>query len=193
VSLPAGWHITAHSSEITAGSGDDVWVRGMSTEVDEDAGAGRFRDAHYDGRRWRFLPDPPRGYEVDKIAVVGPDTWAALHSESPSGAYTVILARWDGHTWVRCSSPIRMGFDNVAMVADGQGGIWLLNEKFVGHWNRRHWNVAELPDTLPRTASVSDLAHVPGTTAIWGVGEYGTDGYGELPFIETTGSLSPSR
>jgi hypothetical protein len=196
VRLPSGWHITVNSSEITAGAANDVWVRGMSTGVDEFTGAGRFRDAHYDGRRWRFLPKPPRGYAVAKIAVAGRHTWAALTPEN--GASTVVLARWNGHRWVRRSSPVHMHALD-AMIGDGRGGLWLLTTdgeyQNVGHWNRRQWSVFELSQELTaRTATVHALAHVPGTTAIWGVGQFGTNNTrDEQPFIETTGSLSPGN
>ncbi|MEU8246706.1 hypothetical protein [Nonomuraea sp. NPDC048916] len=198
VKLPAGWHITSGSSAVTAGSGDDVWVLGMSTKVDEWVGDGRFRDARYDGGRWHFLPRPPKGYTVTRNAVVDGETWAVLTRPQPDATFIaplVVLARWDGRRWARSSSPIRM-WDRVQAVAgDGRGGLWLLTDaaehQYVWHWDRSRWNVLELSHPLTaRTATVHALAHVPGTTTVWGVGQFGAnDSRDEQPFIETTGPL----
>jgi hypothetical protein len=192
--LPAGWKVADIDTKITAGASGDLWVKAMCTRLDEGGATGTIRDAHYDGHRWTFLPSPPHGYTMDRIAVLGHDAWAILDRlSSTSTADRLVVARWTGTRWAPATPPLNLAVAQPAdLTGDGHGGLWVLADAAeygeTDHWDGSRWAVHRLPHPLHEpTATVQALAHVPGGSTIWGVGRYGAnDDDDGRPFIETT-------
>jgi hypothetical protein len=89
--------------------------------------------------------------------------------------------RWNGSTWRRVALDTPVASMLGPISADGHGGIWieaqstertqawLLHRSASGAWTR---------NTLRSASLVGDIARLPGTTSMWGVGAYFNTGGG---------------
>ncbi len=181
------------TGDLAAGPAQDVWTDGViCSKTDENT------VWHYDGHRWTGLRPPPlaHGWNVDGITVIGQDTSVTVDDDDPStaGDGHTKTYRWTAGAWRQLPDP--GGYAQRGMVGDGHGGIWVLGPRVdaygdpattrIRHWDGHRWSEQALP--TPPSGPTSDLralAHVPGTSAVWGVG---TDA-GDHPLIEAAGPL----
>ncbi|MEU8799336.1 hypothetical protein [Spirillospora sp. NPDC048819] len=175
-------------------SARDIWAVGAQRST----GCGDRTVAHYDGRRWSAvptgdalppdIPQPDEGgpYQCvhlrDVLATSRRDVWVAgFVYRSDGGDHNeeqAVLAHWDGTTWRREDVPGRHIPERLA--SDGRGGLWTIgwgdpygptpeSTPLMHRAADGTWRTATI-DTGGRTAEITELALVPGTRSLWGVG-----------------------
>ncbi|MCW2917826.1 MAG: hypothetical protein JWN52_5894 [Actinomycetia bacterium] len=146
---------------------------------------GRFV-ARYNGHAWSLVktPDIPGTWEDTPEynavhAQSSKDVWVVGGRQittSTDGQVAPIALHWNGTEWQRFDGPL--GAHNLAglysVVPDGKGGIWGTRGSFYEgdpvHLVGGKWTATALPKVKGKAVSVEKLAHVPGTTSIWGAG-----------------------
>ncbi|TDD21537.1 hypothetical protein E1287_40510 [Actinomadura sp. KC06] len=178
----------------SAVSARDIWAVGATRST----GCGDRTVAHYDGRRWRSvpvgdalppdIPQPDEGgpYQCvhlrDVLATSRHDVWVTgnlyrsdgteQHEERP------VLAHWDGRTWR--SQEIPGTWIPNRLASDGRGGLWITGwddssgptpeaTPLMHRAADGTWRTATI-DAAGRPARIRELALIPGTRSLWGVG-----------------------
>ncbi len=92
---------------VAALSSKDVWIVGTSTW-------------HWDGAHWRNIPAVAGGgAELEGVSVVGPDDVWAVGEQG-------FIARWEGKTWARISSPISALYIGFSAPAAAGRATWFV-------------------------------------------------------------------
>ncbi len=178
--VPSGTALTA----LSAKSKTNVWVGGTYSP---DGLAEYPIVVHYDGKTWARVTAPAGSWGVPANqnvmqaleAVSATSVWA-LRSQNAS-----YLLHYNGKTWQQIHLPNLA--EPLSLADDGHGGVWV---GFSGspkkatylHWNGAKWAYAYGPARSGAT-TVNGLAHIPGTTKVWGVGGTAKSGV-QLPFTE---------
>ncbi|MGP4022377.1 hypothetical protein [Actinomadura sp. 3N407] len=178
----------------SAVSARDIWAVGS----DRSTGCGDRTVAHYDGRSRRAVPtgdalppdvpQPDEGgpYQCvhlrDVLATSRRDVWVTGSVYRSDGAdhseERPVLAHWDGRTWRGEDVPGRWLPERLA--SDGRGGLWIAGSDdpygptpedtpLTHRAADGTWRTAAI-DAGGRTARIRDLALIPGTRSLWGVG-----------------------
>ena len=127
---------------------------------------------HFNGRSWRPVTAKAlSGLAFPDIrAFTRDDIWAtAIAGRSNSPAW---LVHFNGAQWTRIAVPLKVVLDRI--VADGQGGLWLTAVGLTGRPFVVHRMASGRWSRTPISTFQFDLALVPGTTSLWGVGTAAT-------------------
>jgi hypothetical protein len=169
------WRGNANGLE-TAGavSASDIWAIGGLLTPDSTI-------EHFNGRSWRPVTAKAlSGLSFHYITAFNRnDIWASATSATSN--VPVFLVHFNGTRWTRFELPWKV--DVYSVVGDGRAGLWMN-----GLGPTRKPFVSQ-PYVVHRTASgrwsrtaigtfLFDLALVPGTTSLWGVGSVATRGTG---------------
>lgn len=142
--------------------------------------------------QWTITPSPSRGTGgstlLDVAALSPTDAWAVgswtdrIDSEhlTPSPP---LIEHWDGTAWTEVPSPDLGEGEGGALntvVAISPSDVWAAGDQdhaagettsLIEHWDGSAWNVVPGPAQPEHTSmSIGDLARVPGTSTLWGVG-----------------------
>lgn len=181
----------------SAVSPTDIWAL-MNAGVSGSGGA----LTRWNGSQWAHVPLPS--------ALTASATLYSVYAHSDSDVWVGgkakrtgngVVAHWDGATWttdtfgpVKNFSPDAL----VQMVSDGQGGIWALASCTLGscwrlwHYTGGQWHGPVQPSINGASMFVAELAHVPGTTAVWAAGG-STTGTVSGGFIALQGTVPAPR
>ncbi|HEY7147339.1 MAG TPA: hypothetical protein VH637_24080 [Streptosporangiaceae bacterium] len=161
----------------SATSRHNVWAWGY------DQRRGRWVSLHFNGRKWRVIGLPagllPAGRTVlpeQMLARSRKNVWGTVYAASGSTRGPVVLVHWNGHHWRRVTRGLPAGGLAGPMAPDGHGGLWLAAMRpggagYLAHYRHGHWYEAAVPAAA---VSVSALAHIPGTSWLWGAATAGT-------------------
>jgi hypothetical protein len=149
----------------SAVSASDIWALGGTLAPDTTV-------EHFNGRSWRPVADRAlSGLSFQRIRAFGRnDIWVSATLATSN--LPAFLVHFNGTHWTRFVLPWKVDVYDIA--ADGHGGLWLnglgpRNQPFVvhrtasGRWSR-----------TPIGTFLFDLALIPGTTSLWGVGSAAT-------------------
>ncbi|TDB84941.1 hypothetical protein [Actinomadura sp. 7K534] len=160
---------------------DDMWLIGTPDETDRTVVA-----YHWDGQTWTSVPwhEPSSGGTgiSDMIALSPTDAWATGTDYRTSPA-TPVLMHWDGTAWTSVTPP--SGLNALTRIVKGEDGtLWALGHSLdepakpgllrysAGTWER-------VPTTaVPNRTNIyaTALAVVPGTGALWTLGDVNIGG-----------------
>jgi hypothetical protein len=146
----------------SAVSPSDIWATGGMTTPENTI-------LHFNGRAWRPVTAKAlSGLQFQDIrAFSRTNVWASA-TPATGNVLPGFLVHFNGAQWTRIRIPWRVLAD--ALAPDGRGGIWvaalgLTNQPYVlhrtasGRWSR-----------TPVSTFLLDLALIPDTTSLWGVG-----------------------
>jgi hypothetical protein len=136
---------------------------------------------HYNGHAWTAVPSaaPVLGDTQlnDILAVAKDSVWVSGIAPASGAEGRLVLAHWNGKRWARFLAPWQVQ-QSERFAPDGAGGIWIpvvtggvspatwiLHLSRTGTWTRTR--IAAGPGA---GVGVGDLALVPGTTTLWGIG-----------------------
>jgi hypothetical protein len=154
-------------------SGTQGWAVGMNDL--------RGSVLRWDGSTWRSVPIPahtvPEGGTFGLASVlalsptnvwaVGAIVWPVENREESEP----VALRWDGTRWTKVDVP-GTGFGLGGLAPDGCGGVWM--RTYQGgellHYRAGRWTKAELPNVAETDLVGAQLANVPGTAKMLGVG-----------------------
>jgi hypothetical protein len=139
---------------VAARSATDAWAVGQAQSSGFTV---RPVIEHWDGRKWRLMPNPPvpalTGLSGVTVAADG-EAWAVGSSfnNSPDG----LVLHWTGRTWLRSATPkTSTGVNLEGVIAVSSGNVWAVGTAFTGngpyraytlHWNGRQWVSVSVPD-----------------------------------------------
>ncbi|MFB4314903.1 hypothetical protein [Actinomadura sp. 21ATH] len=159
-----------HVTSATSG-----WATGIDTEF-------RPRIWRWNGKVWNASPLPfSAPGHFGGIVQLGPgNVWAVgaeVYKDDPDGddLYRSFALRWNGKAWSRVAMPAYgLWLDRPA--PDGHGGVWMVaGEKLVNH-RAGKWTAVVQPSTPENRTTLANIANVPGTGTMLGVGSIHDDG-----------------
>jgi len=127
------------------------------------------------GGRWVAMPGPAT---ADPVVITGmdasarDDVWAVGFSDPAVGPTRPIAEHWDGSRWsvVPMPAPDRGGRVS-AVAARGPRDAWAVgwagSRPLIERWNGRAWRMTPSPTVA---GSLTGVAVVPGSRAVWAVG-----------------------
>jgi hypothetical protein len=167
-------------------SARNMWAVGPTTATAGKAGSKQVYIAmHWNGKKWAALRLPklapvngaawsPRGI----VALGAGNVWV---NEVPQGGLggepgpqDTVLLHWNGKTWSRAAKD--SGLDLDAMTRDGTGGLWLSGSDattqagFLVHYAGGKFTRQAAPTESGYDGVAGQLAQVPGSTSVWGIG-----------------------
>lgn len=183
----SGWHIKfvpgAGIMSASAVSSSDIW--GV---IDNRYGTGAsYSVVRWNGTSWQTATAPSLpsgGFLRTILARSDGNVWVG--GVQPTGAG--LAAHWNGTTWTVVDLPpiSTMGVDDLlTLTRDGTGGMWALGVCDCGpayrlwHESGGKWLGPYLPSISGDPQWVTDLAYVPRTTSVWGVGGRYINGTGQ--------------
>ena len=207
--VPYGLHFNGHAWQPFTTSGHDGFAAESAVSPSDiwglmNAGASGSGGAltRWDGSRWAHVPLPS--------ALTASATLYSVYAQSDSDVWVGgkakktgdgVVAHWNGTTWSTGTfGPVRNFAEDalVQMVSDGQGGIWALASCTLGscwrlwHYTGGRWQGPVQPRINGASMFVAELAHVPGTTAVWAAGG-STSGSVSGGFIALQGTVPAPR
>ncbi|MFC6933857.1 hypothetical protein ACFQHO_28235 [Actinomadura yumaensis] len=182
---------TTELTSIAAGSAENVWIAGVTSD---GQGAAVPFTLRWDGTRWQRndLSGPYR--DVRLGAVTRRHAWAFTTAGSwQQGTEERRLWRFARGGWSAVADVPHVGGgarpEYVRPVLDGRGRVWTpgagAGRSCYQHWDGTEWRTVYGPerDAAARCV-VHDLVRVPGTRSLWAVGEDETNA---RPFAERWG------
>ncbi|MFB4312135.1 hypothetical protein [Actinomadura sp. GTD37] len=127
-----------------------------------------------EGSGWTARDLPDIRTVVDDVQGTGAtDVWAvgSRPSESGTGPWRPVVARFDGTAWTWAPTPaLPSGVTNIAEVLPlAPDDVWVAAADHVAHWDGDGWTVTASP------GPVSDIA-VDGSGTLWAATPYGAEG-----------------
>jgi hypothetical protein len=175
-------------------SWNDIYAVGPTVASAGGSSFGPARDVlmRWNGKAWSSVKFPGlRMTKAEQFAPVGvvatrtDGVWITGDVQRASGGGQVLrhrLLHWTGKRWQVFGSPVSLGL----ITTDGAGGLWMTDlttgapESFV-HFGGGAWQLTAVPlppSPVPAPAALmSSITVIPGTTSVWAVGTFVTDGY----------------
>lgn len=137
---------------------------------------------HFNGKKWRAIRLPakllPPGHTVlpeQMLARSRDSVWGTVYAAAGGSRGPVILLHWNGRRWRRVRGQLPAGSLTGPIAPDGHGGLWLSAQRpggtsFLAHYRHGTWTQSAVPGS---PVTVTALALVPGTRALWGSGTAG--------------------
>ena len=175
-------------------SAADMWAVGPTTATAGDAGPQQVYIAmHWNGKKWaavslpKLAPVNGAAWSPAGIVALGPgNVWV---SEVPQGGLAgtpgpqdTVLLHWDGKTWSQAAEDT--GLDLNGMTGDGTGGLWLYGSDattqadYFVHYAGGTFTPQAVPAQSGYNGVVGEIAQVPGSTSVWGIGSLNATGNG---------------
>jgi len=171
-------------------SAKDVWAVGY--ELDEDR-RHRMLVLHWNGARWRVVPTPGVGEElestlVDVEALSPTDVWAVGTATGWPLTGRTLTLHWDGQRWTRVESPNPstegLGSNLVGVAASSADEVWAVGDydpsgtfgmqPLAERWDGASWSVVPTP-AVPEDAMLGSLG-IAAADDVWAVGYRTVDG-----------------
>lgn len=176
----ASMQISTRVTNIDMGSARRGWVVG---------GEGQPYILRWTGKRWQNVPTPQYS---DAEKHHGGDLWLnSVVDVSPNNAFAVgtifwydpdtaeertqeIALHWNGRAWKKVAVPARFTYLH-GLAKDGMGGFWMRpgNWDTLVNYRAGKWTTVAAPSP---DGMLTQLANVPGTSSMLGVGSVSTDG-----------------
>lgn len=142
---------TGRLSDVTATSGDDIWVVGNATRAVGEAGDDAADDGfllHYDGTGWQRRPMPSAfGDSVYEARFDAVDSGGFLLTASLQNLNAPRMAHWDGARWTALPE-LPDGHRATDVRAFAADDIWVLGGQGTAHhWDGVRWTATKLPIT----------------------------------------------
>jgi Protein of unknown function (DUF2510) len=194
---PQAAHQAAHAKAATASPRSvtqyDNELAGVSADSATDAWAvggdqGPYITLHWNGTSWtKIRPTRPSpNSELFAVSAISPsDAWAVgnvVGSQPNSGSAWIL--RWNGTTWVRVTSPMPHGADDVLLAgvtAVSASDVWAVGSSSNSkgdfapvalHWNGTSWSIVPTPQL--NLGLLNAVTAVSASDA-WAVGTYGAN------------------
>jgi hypothetical protein len=139
--------------------------------------------AHWNGKAWAAAPVQPTlpaGANLASIlAARGGHVWIGGGATNAKGGTTEFAAELTGSTWTVSTLPATATSNDYAltsMAPDGHGGIWAaaggiaISKVRIWHLTSGAWTGPSSPSFGGSRRTLFQLAAVPGTSSVWGVG-----------------------
>lgn len=170
-------------SEVSAGN---IWAA-LGTPQLFAAGGGVGANApavdHWNGKAWSVAPVQPTGLPSGAnlssiLAVKGGHVWIGGGATNSKGGTSEFAAELTGSTWTATTLPATASakdFALTSMAPDGHGGIWAaaggvaVSKVRIWHRTGGAWTSSS-PAFGSSERTLFQLAAVPGTSSVWGVG-----------------------
>jgi hypothetical protein len=165
---------------VSADSSGDVWAVGAheppTTTRGHEETALRPLVVHWDGTRWRTLPDPARRLgEIDHVVALAPDDVWVASGENRYGR--PIVAHWDGSAWTRIRAPFGPRDPIAGFTASSATDAWAVGgyrragrtHTLAAHWNGRSWAIVPTPD-LNDDSTLTDVV-TASPDDVWALGQ----------------------
>ncbi|WP_433332334.1 hypothetical protein [Spirillospora sp. CA-294931] len=140
----------------------------------------------WNGKQWKQVPTPHFppgnwGIETSLTSVVAPspnNVWAVgiRQSHDPDESDKPVVLHWNGKKWSKAAVPGRYFSGLYDVRKDGQGGLWMRGANALFHYRAGKWTKVQPPQLNGYDGAYQDIANVPGTTSMLGVGYGYTDG-----------------
>ncbi len=166
---------TGGFTAVGGASPDDVWAAGQSVGSSSGLYALMY---HWNGSAWsdRHVQNPLPFVSFGAFGVVNAnDIWLVGGQHALFGPLQPLIEHWNGYAWgVVAHAPAVAGafLNSVAVIAAND--IWATGEDPTGphveHWDGRSWSTV----TNSLVGQLSGVAVIPGTNAVWAVGDYPT-------------------
>jgi hypothetical protein len=172
-------------SEISAGN---MWAAIGTPQLYSapgEASASTPSVAQWNGKAWAAAPvqptsaELPAGASLDSIlAVKGGNVWIGGGATNSKGGTSEFAAELTGSTWTATTLPATAstnGYALTSMAPDGSGGIWaaagglFVTKVRIWHLTGTTWTSSS-PAFGSSQRTLFQLAAVPGTSSVWGVG-----------------------
>ena len=172
-------------SEISAGN---MWAAIGTPQLFSapgEASASTPSVARWNGKAWAAAPvqptstELPAGASLDSIlATGGGQVWIGGGATNSKGGTTEFAAELTGSTWTAAALPTSASASDYAltsMAPDGRGGIWAaaggvsVTKVRIWHLTGTTWTSSS-PAFGSSQRTLFQLAAVPGTSSVWGVG-----------------------
>lgn len=181
-------------TSVAAISSQDVWAVGDYYK-DAVSLVGHTLTEHWNGSRWSIVSSPNHGVLGSTLAGVSADAsndvWAVGAYQvngNPSGYAQTLVERWDGTQWKVVASPnLGSNWNSFnAVIAIASNNVWATGtysnhnsspfDTLIQHWNGTQWSVVSSPNVGTATNDLPGIAHVPGSSQLWAVGDYSNTG-----------------
>jgi hypothetical protein len=180
---------------ISAVAADDMWAVGLR-ETPGGRQLSQPAAMRWNGHTWRLMATPvyhfrmsvpePSAELTDVVALSADEAWTfgdqtfnhgEMDSEDPPDPPAILL-HWNGMRWTRQPPTPRLGTCCRLLSPDGKGGIMLVNRSA---WTRTADGRFAKPPAPPEFTGLGgktsfvfeNVANVPGTSRLWGVGVIG--------------------
>jgi hypothetical protein len=171
------WHLHGHTwSQVTGVGGgieaasalsrSSIWAVGANSVAPQDV------VVHYNGSTWKQARSLTAGTGAfgGVVALSPSSVWVSGTTFGASGNVPWVL-HYNGKKWTKFKVPFALNLG--AMAADGSGGIWITaSNTSNGDWYALHRSAsgAWRRYLITKTAQVSGLGLIPGTTSLWAAG-----------------------
>ncbi|MBO2454589.1 hypothetical protein J4573_46405 [Actinomadura barringtoniae] len=170
--------VPAGIGEIHARSAKDIWAT-VNLADGRKTPAPKNTLAHWDGRKWRTIPQPKLGLTAKRIWVFSDiygtsskSAWVSVASFNMVDGYMpgAYLGHWDGKKWRTAKVNSKDCLRQIA--TDGHGGLWARSwDDYLVHYSRGKVTARiRAPRGSGEWPNVVSLAHVPGTSSMWATG-----------------------
>ena len=141
----------AEFNAVAADTPDDAWAVGGPGFVNHNRVAAHALTSHWDGSRWRRVPNPLTAAALEGVAAIARnDAWTVGEQEPqgrPVGLYGdgAVAAHWDGSRWRRVTLPGLGRLSGVA--ATSTRDVWAVGVGSRGsgiavRWDGKRWHVS---------------------------------------------------
>ncbi len=124
------------------------------------------------------LPSGTAAFTSQVLALGPRNVWVDFGLSKGEGvAPGAVLLHYNGSTWARVSVPFKSTFLMSSMTSDGRGGIWIATTaddgllQYMYHLNAGRWTRMLMPSHPGDGTEVQAVAHQPGTSSVWAVGD----------------------
>lgn len=174
--VPDVGHRYTMTDDVSASSPSDAWVVGQRWNL--------ALTLHWDGSRWRDVPNPViRSPRLTSVVDLGPDdAWAvgATYSDvNGSGPSHALIEHWDGTRWTAAPLPALQRESTLTDVAaSGPDDIWATGwgpdtaghaRQLFLHFDGRTWSSVTPPSPAPDAGWYVGLSATPGTAWVSGL------------------------
>jgi len=147
---------------------------------------------HWNGKKWAAvrLPKlaPVNGFAWSPRGIVALGAGNVWVDEVPQGSLNgepgpqdTVLLHWDGSTWTAAAQDTGVDLGD-GITGDGTGGLWLTGSdtqtSYIVHYSGGTFTPQAVPTEAGTDGSAGDVAQVPHSTSVWGIGSLDPAGNG---------------
>jgi hypothetical protein len=162
---------------VSALSSKDIWATGWDCQC---VAAGSIE--HWNGKAWAKPVQPPMTGNSKKywgavyngiVARSDKDVWVLGAANPKTSPRASVFLHWNGKTWTELAAPSGTTEWRNGLTEDGAGGFWAVSPyptPAMYHYRAGTWTAVPLPGKSGYSTEITNLARIPLTTSIWGVG-----------------------
>lgn len=181
-------------NSVAAISASNIWAIG---DYQTSSGTIQSLIEHWNGTTWNVVPNPNPGsdpYLTSVTAVSAKNVWAVGYYTNSSGNEQTLVEHWNGKKWKVVSSPNAGPGSSYlfAVMAVSAKNVWAvgtyspssgIEQTLTEQWNGTSWSIVSSPNAGSTINYLQSVTSVPGSTALWAVGDYYNGNYYE-PLVE---------